>query len=675
MAQNKSYYRPDIEGLRGLAVCMVVFYHLFPEFFPNGFLGVDIFFVISGYVVTQALERNLNKGLVAGLITFYSSRAKRILPALFVMLTVTALMCALFIPPTELSSILKTGGAAALGLSNVALSYARFDYFNLSLALNPFLHTWSLGVEQQYYLLFPALFLATKFFPKNRLTNLTFLLLITFLSFGLWLYLSQTSPIQSFYNPLGRFWEFLCGCLMHLTRNSVSRKITSNQVNGLQFLAFLMFVAANIVSVSDYVVAPIANILAVFSTIILIRLNGNGVGFLDFIKSSPMVWVGRLSYSLYLWHIPVFSVARWNLEINNVITVLFLLVILSAVSWISYRSIELRFRYITVNDLKVLVASFFGAVSVFTVMASFYLASTTQIYLGNSSAYGDLWPPSNVPLTMSLRGTQRYCHLEYGDEWSPKLLKTCQTGPTQKEFVYLVGNSLAQHLIPMLDVASSKIGIGYSALTVSNCRMISALQVMPLVNYRFDLCKQYFDEMITYIRKNAEKGDIILFGDRSFFDKPTIDEGAIPSNVYIGDKRLSNLEAYEKTMQEIALFMDEMVRRGVSIILAAPTPVFERAPTQCVEEWFRVDRNGCSVPLGTVSKRRKKYIDSLSDLGELLSLVYILDPLPSICDDQVCRVSRNNKLMFRDKLHLSSFGSYLLADSFVETLIAIRAKP
>lgn len=675
MTQNKSYYRPDIEGLRGLAVCMVVFYHLFPEFFPNGFLGVDIFFVISGYVVTQALERNLNKGLVVGLITFYCSRAKRILPALFLMLTVTALMCALFIPPTELSSILKTGGTAALGFSNVALLYARFDYFNLSLAFNPFLHTWSLGVEQQYYLLFPALFLATKFFPKNRLTNLTFLLLITFLSFGLWLYLSQTSPIQSFYNPLARFWEFLCGCLMHLARNSVSRKITSNQFNGLQFLAFLMFVAATIISVSDYVVAPIANVLAVFSTIILILLNNNGAGFLDFIKSRPMVWIGRGSYSLYLWHVPIFSIARWNLDINDVTTVLLLLVVLFSVSWISYRFIELRFRYITVNDLKVLVASFFGAVSVFTVMASFYFASTSQIYLGNSAAYENLWPPSNAPLTASLRESQRYCHLEYGDRWSPKLLQTCQTGPSQNEFVYLVGNSLAQHLIPMLDVASSKIGIGYSALTVSNCRMISALQVIPLVNYRFDLCKQYLDEIITYIRKNAKKGDIILFGDRSFFDKPSIHEAAIPSNVYDGDKRLSNLEAYEKTMQEIALFMDKMVRRGVSIILTGPTPEFERAPAQCVEEWFRVDRSGCSVSLDSVSERRKKYLESLSGLGETLSRVYFWDPLPSICDDQVCRVSKNNKLIFRDNLHLSNFGSYLLVDSFVNTVVSIRAKP
>ena len=238
MTQSKSYYRPDIEGLRGVAVSMVLFYHLFPDFFPNGFLGVDIFFVISGYVVTQALERNLNRGLVTGLIAFYTSRAKRILPALFVMLAVTAVLCSLFIPPTELSSILKTGGAAAAGLSNVALLYARFDYFSPSLALNPFLHTWSLGVEQQYYLLFPVLFLVPKLLSKNRLNNLTFLLTVTFLSFCLWLYLSQTSAIQSFYNPLARFWEFLCGTLIHLASNSVSQKITRNYVSGLQFLVF-----------------------------------------------------------------------------------------------------------------------------------------------------------------------------------------------------------------------------------------------------------------------------------------------------------------------------------------------------------------------------------------------------------------------------------------------------
>lgn len=259
-------------------------------------------------------------------------------------------------------------------------------------------------------------------------------------------------------------------------------------------------------------------------------------------------------------------------------------------------------------------------------------------------------------------------------KWSSKLLETCKTGPADREFVYLVGNSHAQHIIPMLHVASGQIEIAYSALTISNCRMTSGLQVMPAINYQFDLCKRYFDEIVAYIRENAEKGDIVLFGARSFFDKPAAKEGVLPSNVYVGNKRLTQLEAYKKSVQEIASFIKDMNGKGVSIIFAGPTPEFESTAVQCVEEWFRVNRDGCSVSVDSVNKKRKNYLEFLSDLGEGFPFVCFWDPLPSICDGQVCRVVRNNKLMFRDKHHLSTFGSNALADSFVDLTNLIRGK-
>ena len=148
--ENKVYYRPDIDGLRGVAVGLVILYHLFPGTFKNGFLGVDVFFVISGFVVTQALQRNLVHGFFNGLVDFYAHRIKRILPALYFNIIVSITLSCLLIPPSDLQSIFKTAAAAVAGISNIALLYARFDYFSTALLLNPFVQTWSLGVEEQF---------------------------------------------------------------------------------------------------------------------------------------------------------------------------------------------------------------------------------------------------------------------------------------------------------------------------------------------------------------------------------------------------------------------------------------------------------------------------------------------------------------------------------------------
>ena len=153
---NKYQYRKDIDGLRAIAVLLVIFYHLWPGTFLNGFIGVDIFFVISGFVVTQTFEKNASSNYFKTLIDFYCRRIKRILPALYFTVLITFLAACFFVPSTELRSIFKTAISAVFGVSNLSLRYARFDYFSPDLVLNPFVHTWSLGVEEQVYMLFPT---------------------------------------------------------------------------------------------------------------------------------------------------------------------------------------------------------------------------------------------------------------------------------------------------------------------------------------------------------------------------------------------------------------------------------------------------------------------------------------------------------------------------------------
>ena len=223
--ESRSYYRADIDVLRGIAVVSVVLFHLFPNAISSGFLGVDVFFVISGYVVTQALVRNLSSNWRGWIVEFYARRIKRILPALYFNILLTAIAIRLLVPPSDLKSIFKTGGAAVVGVSNIALMYARFDYFNPELAYNPFVQTWSLGVEEQFYLIFPLLLMLVYLCSNNNWIRRAtiFFVCISIFSLFYWVLLQQTAPVASFYSPLPRFWELLSGALLALNRRSDSR--------------------------------------------------------------------------------------------------------------------------------------------------------------------------------------------------------------------------------------------------------------------------------------------------------------------------------------------------------------------------------------------------------------------------------------------------------------------
>lgn len=346
--ENKAYYRPDIDGLRGIAVGLVILYHLFPRLFKNGFLGVDVFFVISGFVVTQALRRDLTQGIFNGLVRFYARRIKRILPALYVNIAVTITLSCLLIPPSDLGSIFKTAASAVVGASNVALLYARFDYFSPDLALNPFMQTWSLGIEEQFYLVFPSLLIMGSYLTtaSRRLNAGHLLSALAALSLLYWVDRQFYAPVSAFYNPLARFWELLIGAVMALNKDAIASFVGETGDLFLQYLALALLVLALSLSPAHFPLNNFMNILVVSSSALVLATgmtssrHVNGV-----LGSAPLVWIGKLSYSLYLWHHCVFTFARWNSDLSRPLCALVALLLMVAISYLSYRFIEIPFRY------------------------------------------------------------------------------------------------------------------------------------------------------------------------------------------------------------------------------------------------------------------------------------------------------------------------------------------
>ena len=205
-------YRPDVDGLRTVAVFAVIANHFSQDLLPSGFLGVDMFFVISGYVITASLAKQTNNSIQDFFLSFYVRRIKRLVPALLICILVTCFLGSLFINPeiSDYQSSLKAGFFSLFGLSNIYFYRQATDYFASSTHLNLFTHTWSLGVEEQFYLLFPALFWVCGI-PSRRANGRRLLLsalgLLTVGSFALYILLNRSSPHGAYFMMPPRFWE------------------------------------------------------------------------------------------------------------------------------------------------------------------------------------------------------------------------------------------------------------------------------------------------------------------------------------------------------------------------------------------------------------------------------------------------------------------------------------
>src|SRR5688572_5179641 len=212
-----AYYRADIDGLRGVAVLVVIGFHAFPQYIPGGFIGVDVFFVISGFLISSIILRQLRRSTFS-LSDFYARRIRRIFPALILVLAACLLFGSFALLPDELQQLGKHVGAASAFVSNVVL-WSETGYFDRAAELKPLLHLWSLGVEEQFYLAWPVLALVLW---KRRHDLLLTVLLLSLASFGLGIAVGHESRPAHFYLPMTRFWELGVGCLLAIGKESQS---------------------------------------------------------------------------------------------------------------------------------------------------------------------------------------------------------------------------------------------------------------------------------------------------------------------------------------------------------------------------------------------------------------------------------------------------------------------
>jgi peptidoglycan/LPS O-acetylase OafA/YrhL len=445
-------YRPDIDGLRAIAVMLVVNFHAFPEAMPGGFIGVDIFFVISGFLITGIIVRELDQQRFS-LLGFYNRRIRRIFPALIVVLGATLVLGWLWMLPVAYAQLSADVFVSAAFFSNIAL-LLQSGYFDIESARKPLLHLWSLGIEEQFYLFWPLILMLV---ARLRLSILVAASVIGIGSFVLNAALIGSNPIATFYLPLTRAWELLAGAVLACSWNQVSQTFAASNRRASIGLV-LIATAAGVLDTKSafpgwWAVLPVAGAA--------LLLSAPAAWFCrTLLASRPLVWIGLISYPLYLWHWPLlvfFGIIKFGpLTLVERELILGLSALLA---WLTYWLVESPFRFGRPSPLK--LASLCAGMVLITVAGGI-------VVQGRGFDFRlplEIRAMADVP-TQSSQWRIHECLLDLSHEMS--FADSC-VDRDRRPLVFVWGDSTAGALLPGLRKAQQVRNFGIAQFTSSSC--------------------------------------------------------------------------------------------------------------------------------------------------------------------------------------------------------------
>lgn len=450
--------REDIQGLRALAVLSVVIYHISPFHLPGGFIGVDIFFVISGYlIIGQIYKKLLDSNF--DLKKFYIKRFQRLFPAFFVTTLVTTIFALFFFLPGEFNNYSKSLISAFLYISNFYF-YSKSGYFDTELQNSPLLHTWSLSVEEQFYAIIPGLLLLSYKYVKNK--ALLMLALIGVISFVLCFYFSQININFAFFSPFTRFWQFIVGGFVAIFMGQSLRQGKSSELLSIFSLVTLVC-CFFLMSHDDF--PGLKAVIPTFATATLLAFSKSSQFTYKLLTTRPPKFFGDISYSLYLWHWPVFIFYSlyFETELTAIHKVSILLVSIFLAT-ISYHNIENYFRNRTKDQIKIFMKV--------TALSSLMCAITFSLSLINTHRFTDQQKEyENFMQSFNddyFRKGECFLTTQHPDI-SFFQIDTCIKAEKGKENIVLIGDSHAAHWYSAMNELIGK-SQTLSQITASGCK-------------------------------------------------------------------------------------------------------------------------------------------------------------------------------------------------------------
>lgn len=558
-------YRRDIDGLRAIAVLAVIGFHAFPGIIRGGFVGVDVFFVISGFLISSIIFSDLETGSFS-IAQFYAKRIRRIFPALISILIATYFAAWFILLPTEFKQLGKHIAGGAGFISNFVL-LRESGYFDTISDQKPLLHLWSLGIEEQFYIIFPvAIYAAWRYRKHMRAVLLAGILL----SLAYALFTIKKQPIAAFYSPIGRFWELLLGAFLGYSHFTKAKELTfpiwSKLKKGRAFDIFFPWFGIGLLIFSFFSIdktVPYPGLwafLPTIGTIILISTNSEALFSRKILGNFFLVFLGKISYPLYLWHWPLLALLRVRYaDAPPVLAIVCAILASVLLSFLTFRFIEHPIRSQPVSLRRSLILSFVLLV----------------VGAGGGITYIQNGFPSRV--SSIIQGAENYDYLSQVHEMMvPYRSGTCflkedqdqaafrdfcgelpKSGETSKEVIFLWGDSHAAHLYPGL---LSAVGNGRRIYqyTASLCAPILGMEVKAR-----PYCRGINDH-IFQILKSIRPDQVVLAASWAYYPWKEL-HGTIRHLKALGIKRIflvGPVPSWKKSLSVLMLEYYKSNKRG-----------------------------------------------------------------------------------------------------------------
>lgn len=627
----KSKYRPDIDGLRAIAVLSVVLFHAGIPGFSGGYVGVDVFFVISGYLITLLLQEELKHGEFS-LARFYERRVRRIFPALAGLLFGCTIAAAVWFIPEDFSEFSQSLWAAALSVSNFWF-WQEAGYFDGPSHFKPLLHTWSLAVEEQFYLFFPLILMAAHRWASRFVGIIILAMVVSSFAAAYWT--TRTSPESAFYLLPYRAWELMAGSLLAVgvvpaIQNSILRSFSA--IVGLTLVIVPIFIYS-----SETPFPGAAALAPTIGACLLINAGSNGALVSRLLQARPLVFVGLISYSVYLWHWPLIVFTRYYVPEDLALSTELLLVAASlAAGWASWRWIEQPFRSRRIlRNRKSVVTG--GAVAMGLLAAAGIAGAVTN-------GLPQRWSPEALRYA-SMVDKEIYfgiydrggCFLDYDQGATDYDYSMCGDFNSDRPKVLIYGDSFAAHLYP---------GLTSLAANKAEIRQYTATSCRPLLanNKR---CNRIYKHFISDIIPESEAELVIV----SAYWTPYYER--LGSDLF--EDRLADA-------------LKKITGAGKQVALIGQSPTYHRAVPYVLATQAPADRE-VILP----AKDSKSVNELLKMIAAELKVPF-LNPYEFACSKGSCRAAAGGEPYHWDFGHMTLAGSEFYGRSVLElTLKALKA--
>lgn len=657
---KQSSYRPEIDGIRAFAVTAVIINHFNKEILPSGYLGVDIFFVISGFVITSSLASRPSKNFRDFLAGFYTRRIKRLVPVLVLFVLVTSILICLFNPTPDAS--LKTGIASLFGLSNLYLLRQSTDYFAASTELNVFTHTWSLGVEEQFYFLFPFLVWFTGFgrLATQGSRNLFWVMgVLSVTSLIAFIYSYKTNQPAAYFLMPTRLWEMGAGCLLFLSLKHFNRFFrTLDKVPPLIVTGAV--VAVLFVPLQFAVQATFAIVVL---TAVLITCLRSGTAVYNLFTHPRVVYIGLISYSLYLWHWGVLSLSRWTIGIHwwSILLQLALMLLLSIAS---YRYVETPLRRSDWSVARWKSIGYGLGASAISAVLLFSLTKIPNLYTGQSPSLVAVGVHSltnmySLKQVNSLwRGDK--CLLSNNSQVGKKILvEDCTLGSfsNAKKRVVVLGNSFSTAFTQAFD--DLVVLDGYS-VTITSSWGASPVKEIPN-NTTWDKANYYYwESVVPSLLNRLRPGDwVFLINDMAEF-----------SPKYRTSETNEMLKQLESGLDALS---GQLSARGIQLAILHGLPFAREAhcqPVIAAKQWFHIFGGPCQLPSRRESLLRRDNLNKVLVSLEAEGKLHIVDIFDVFCPEEQCTYNaRNGQILYRDEFSHPSVEAARLSSPIIRKVL------